>query len=169
MFGVLSWIGGEGGASSWADHEGLPTSLEGGRVPSSDTAMRSAVRYSVDLFNRDLSPRLKSPAGSRVLRRWRSRSLRFGRRPLKGIAGAGLASHLRRHGLHSAEHGTVGWEMGWTWSDGSEVPRKAEAPGSLGREMGISACAGTAACDGELDSGHANASNRAMGEEGRAV
>ena len=91
VLGVCSCTGGVVGRSSWlsAPHEGLPTSLEeDGRPPSTETAPRSGVRCSVDLSMR----LVKKPAGSRVLRRWRSRSLRFGRSALRGIALTGTRS-----------------------------------------------------------------------------
>jgi hypothetical protein len=84
--GVCCWMGGEGGAPSVsAASEGLATSLDVGRRPSSETAMRCGAKCSEDLFA-FLSPRRKRLAGSSVLRRCRSRSLGFGLSDLKGIA-----------------------------------------------------------------------------------
>lgn len=104
--GVLSCTGGVGGRfSSLADHEG--------RESTCWTAFSSAwSRCSAERFRRDLSERLKRAAGSRALRRWRSLSLRFGRRGRRGIAvgGGSLAAHERGRVSHSAGHGTVGGE-----------------------------------------------------------
>lgn len=109
VFGVDGWMGGDGGASLvLAEPEGRAMSVEVGRRPSSETATRSGARCSTDLFTLELlSPRRKRLAGSRVLRRWRSRSLRFGRRALKGIAGAKSAIHVRSGRRDTGSHGTV--------------------------------------------------------------
>jgi hypothetical protein len=81
-------------------------SLDTGRPPSSDTAMRSGARYSVLLS--PLSPfplRLKRPAGSNVLlnveRRRRSFSDLPGRRRIVGeaVRAEGAAAHVRVGGL----------------------------------------------------------------------
>ena len=116
--GVLCCTGGEAGRSppSWADHDRRGTSLETARRLRSAAAASSSGSCSADLFRRALSPRLKRPAGSRVLRRRRSFSLRPGRSRV-GIALAGLAAHLRRsrgEASSSAAHGTVvgGWRVG---------------------------------------------------------
>lgn len=72
-----------------------------------------------------------------MLRRWRSRSLRFGRRPFKGIALAEATKSSTQIWSYSAVHGKVGagdvvvgrgQNVGRT---GSDVPRKAEIPGSV--------------------------------------
>jgi hypothetical protein len=96
VLGVAAWTGREGGSSSPALVEGRTTSLDVGRRPSSDTAMRPASGLSPASSTRaSLSPRLKKLAGSRVLRRLRFWSLRPGRSALKGITAHRLAAHLR--------------------------------------------------------------------------
>lgn len=107
VLGVDSWMGGDGGSSSGTFSEALATPLDAGRPPSSDTAMRPAPGFSPDVSSRvSLSPRLKKLAGSRVLLRLRSRSLRPGRRALRGIFSLASSSSTRT-GNHSAVHGTA--------------------------------------------------------------
>lgn len=91
VLGVCSCTGGEGGESSSSSSwpvEGRAVSVDVGRKPSSEAAMRLVSRFSCDLSKRvSLSARRwKKPAGSRVLRRLRSRSLRPGRRERRGMA-----------------------------------------------------------------------------------
>jgi hypothetical protein len=131
VLGVCSCTGGDGGSSSCALL--LLTSLARGRPPSSDTANRAGASCSGCCSV--LSVRnLKSPVGSRVLRRLRSRSLRFVRRPFRGIAlGRRLASHLRRYGSHSAGHGSLGGRGGcsWVWTKPGVSAVRLKVPGPL--------------------------------------
>lgn len=160
VMGVCSCTGGEGGRfSSFADHGARGTSLETGRAPSSDAETRSAARYSADLFRRDFSPRLKRPAGSRVLRRLRSLSLRLGRRGRKGIALAEASSSSTQACVVQRKtwHGR-GWRRG-------EVGRT--GPRERARKAGVHrGQTGRAAVGGERAArargGHGSAAGRAI-------
>jgi hypothetical protein len=90
--------------------DGLATSLDAGRRPSSDWAMRSGVRYSVLLSSLSpLSLRRNRPAGSSVLLRFRSRSLFPARRrilaPRLQLIYAWVG--LRRSAWHTAARGGI--------------------------------------------------------------
>jgi len=87
VFGVGSWIGGDGAGGST---DGLGDSpARSGVLPSCNAAPRSGWRNSADALGREACSlrRRKKLVGSRVLRRFRSLSLRLGRTPNKGIAG----------------------------------------------------------------------------------
>lgn len=109
----LVWAGrgeAEGDSCESRAVEGLATSLDAGRRPSSDWAMRSGVRYSVLLSSLSLSPlslRRNRPAGSSVLLRFRSRSLFPARRrilaPRLQLIYAWVG--LRRSAWHTAAQG----------------------------------------------------------------
>ena len=123
VLGVCSWTGVDGGLSRVSLLSASFTSFEGEQSPSSEVARGSRPSRSTDLLFLSLSARLKKLAGSRVLRRFRSRSLRPGRRALRGIAlaeagGSSTQTWSRvaqRSTWHSRGCGEVGVERrAWT-------------------------------------------------------
>jgi hypothetical protein len=138
--GVRSCTGGEAGRSlvSSAAHEMRGTSLDAARRRSSSAAAWSSGSCSALLFV--LVPRLKRPAGSKVLRRRRSFSL-FPGRSRVGIALA-LAAHLRtsRGDGRTAVHGRLGVKRGEGQDGGSRRKAEAGVPGAAGRQMAGRQC-----------------------------